>query len=91
MPFIKKNEGGLFYGWQHREDGFECAQDIDNDVRIRTVKYGNHICAFLDHKGQLAYTNKERFAPYRTTSGAKGTYYLAVDNKKVKNSACQEN
>ena len=73
----KSNEDDLFYSWKHREEGYECAKDIDNDVRIRTVKYGNYICAFLDHKGQLAYTNKNRFSPFRTT----GNFYKAIDNK----------
>lgn len=61
---------GLFNSWLHREEGYECSADIDNEVRIRAVQFDNYICAFLDSTNQLGHQgvnniDLKRLFPYR--------------------------
>ena len=61
---------GLFNSWLHREEEYDCAHDIDNEVRIRAVKFDDYICAFLDARNQLGHqgvgnSDLARLFPYR--------------------------
>lgn len=40
-----------------RDPNRGCTSTIDTYLRVRTRKYGNRICSFLDVKGQTAYKN----------------------------------
>lgn len=55
-----------------------CMAVIDDYLRVRAVKYGNHICTFLDLKGTLAYNamyynGTERLADNTCISGTNST------------------